>query len=207
MHASPSADPSLKPIHVVFLAILPRIELHGRIYFRHLKNASLKEEAIAEMVALAWKWHVRLSQRGKDVTTFPSAIATFAARAVRSGRRLCGQEKTKDVLSPLAQRHHGFAVGKLPDQETLSENPLCDALADNTITPVDEQVCFRLDFPAWLTTLAHRDRDIALDLMAGERTQDVSEKYRRSPGRISQMRGQFHNDWRRFHGEPISSAT
>jgi hypothetical protein len=194
----PNATQPLAAQHAAFLAIVPRIERHGRVYFRHLKSAVQKEDAIAEMVALSWKWCLRLTERGKDVSRFPSTLASFAARAVRSGRRVCGQEKAKDVLSPLAQRRHGFAVGKLPDHETLSENPLCDALAENTVTPVDEQVCFRLDFPAWLTTLADRDRGIALDLMAGERTQDVSQKYGRSAGRISQMRGQFCEDWRRF---------
>ena len=37
----------------------------------------------------------RLVKKGKDPTTFASAIATFAARAVNSGRRLCGMEKPK----------------------------------------------------------------------------------------------------------------
>ena len=182
MGAFPADSPA--PPHIVFLAILPRIERHGRVYFRHVKNSSLKEEFIAEMVALAWKWTSRLAQQGKDVMRFPSAIATFAAKAVRSGRRLCGQEKGKDVLSPFAQQRHEFAVQSLPDFSTLTGNPLEDALIDNTVTPVDEQVAFRLDFPQWLSTYSDRDRRIALEMMVGERTLDVSEKYALSPGRI-----------------------
>ena len=50
---------------------------------------------------------------------------------------LCGQEAGKDCLSPTAQARHGFAVGRLPDCETLSSNPLSEALADNTRSPVD----------------------------------------------------------------------
>ena len=138
MAAFPADSPS--PLHVVFLTILPRIERHGRVYFRHVKNAGLKEEYIAEMVALAWRWCVRLAQRGKDITRFPSAIATYAARAVRSGRRLCGQEKGKDVLSPLAQTRHGFTTSSLPGYSTLHGNIFDEALTDNTVTPVDEQV-------------------------------------------------------------------
>ena len=199
MRTFPTDSPA--PLHIVFLAILPRIERHGSVYFRHVKNAGLKEEFIAEMVALSWKWCVRLSRRGKDVTRFPSAIATFAAKAVRSGRRVCGQEKGKDVLSPLAQRRHGFAVGKLPDQ-----NPLSEALTDNTVTPVDEQVAFRMDFPQWLSTYSDRDRRVALDMMTGERTLDVSERFGLSPGRISQMRRQYHDDWLRFQdGGPAAA--
>jgi hypothetical protein len=203
MGAFPSDSPA--PPHIVFLAILPRIERHGRVYFRHVKNAGLKEEFIAEMVALAWKWTSRLAQQGKDVTLFPSAIASFAAKAVRSGRRLCGQEKGKDVLSPLAQRRHEFAVQSYPNYATLAGNPLEEALTDNTVTPVEDQVAFRMDFPQWLSTYCDRDRRIALDMMSGERTLDVSEKYALSPGRISQMRLQFHDGWHRFQEEPVDA--
>ncbi len=205
MGAFPADSPN--PLHVVFLAILPRIERHGDVYFRHVRNASLKEEFIAEMVALAWKWCVRLAEQGKDVTRFPSAIATFAARAVRSGRRLCGQEKAKDVLSPLAQRRHGFATSPLPHYSTLSGNPLEDALADNTVSPVPEQVAFRIDFPDWLQTYDERRRRVIEDLMLGQRTLDVADKYQLSPGRVSQLGRLFHDGWRRFQdGEPTSSA-
>ncbi len=84
------------------MEMVSRIERHGRVYFRLLNDADKLEDAIAEMVALSWKWFVRLADRGKDPTQFPSSVATYAARAVRSGRRLCGQEKANDVLSPLA---------------------------------------------------------------------------------------------------------
>jgi hypothetical protein len=191
-------DAAVDQLKQAFLAILPRIVLHGRVYFRHVKDPMKKEELIGEMVALSWKWCRRLAQRGKDVLQFPSAIASFAARAVRSGRRLCGQERTNDVLSSLAQRRRGFAVQSLPDFSTLSGNPLEEALADNTVTPVDEQVAFRLDFPRWLCTHSERDCGIALDLMVGERTLDVADKYALSPGRISQMRTQFRDGWLRF---------
>jgi hypothetical protein len=194
------------PLHVVFLAILPRIERHGSVYFRYVKDACRKEEFIAEMVALAWKWCIQLSQHGKDVTRFPSALASYAARAVRSGRRLCGQEKGKDVLSPLAQRRHGFTTSAIPDVSSLHGNALDDALADNTVTPVDDQVAFRLDFPAWLETYDERNRHVILDLMAGERTLDVADHHRLSPGRISQIRRLFHRSWLRFHGEPAEAA-
>ena len=73
-----------------FLVLLPRVELHGRVYFRHLKCAESRREAVAEMVALCWRWFVRLHERGKDPETFVSALASFAARAVKSGRRVCG---------------------------------------------------------------------------------------------------------------------
>jgi hypothetical protein len=92
--AKPTPSPVRLPdaLHAKFLTLLPRVELHGRVYFRHLRSPQAKEEALAEMVALCWVWFVRLARNGSDASAFPSALATFAARAVRSGRRLCGIE-------------------------------------------------------------------------------------------------------------------
>ena len=45
------------PWHEKVLQLLPKSETHGRIFFRHIKCRQLREEAIAEMVALAWlRW-------------------------------------------------------------------------------------------------------------------------------------------------------
>jgi hypothetical protein len=140
--SGPHSPPApLEGLHAVFLVLLPRIRLHGEVVFRHVKCPHRKEDAIGEMVALAWKWLLRLAERGKDANDFPSALCTFLGRAVRSGRRLCGQERAKDALSPLAQRRRGFCVGTLPDVSTMTGNPLDEALHDNTRTPVPEQVC------------------------------------------------------------------
>jgi hypothetical protein len=154
------------------------------------------------MVALTWKWHLRLAERGKDATQFPSAIATFAARAVRCGRRLAGMDRAKDVLSPVAQRRKGFAVGKLPDCSSLNGSALDEALHDNTRTPPDEQCAFRIDFPAWRATHTKRDRRIIDALLVGGRTLEVAGMYGLSPGRVSQLRRQFLLDWRRYCDEP-----
>jgi hypothetical protein len=139
--------------------------------------------------------------RGKDPAQFPTALATFAARAVRAGRRVCGQDPARDVLSPPAQTRHSFVVQTLPGYSTLSGNPLEEALAHNTVTPPPEAVAFRMDFPAWLGTLGTRKRSIAQELMVGERTRDVAGRYGLCPGRVSQLRREFRQDWQRFCGD------
>jgi hypothetical protein len=201
MIARPAPDAPLEYLHAAFLAIVPRIERHGEIYFRHVRCPHRRADFIAEMVAVSWRWFVRATQKGKDVNQFVTALATYAARHVRSGRRLCGQEKGKDALSPLAQTRHNFVVEKLPDFSTLSSNPVAEALQNNTKTPPPEQAAFRLDFPAWLSTLGARKRSIAEDLMVGERTLDVADRYGLCPARVSQLRAEFRRDWRRFCGE------
>ena len=201
--STPTDHASLAHLQATFLAsILPKVVAHGRVSFRHIRCRHQQEELLAEMTGLCWRWHLRLAERGKDATRFPTALATFAARAVRSGRRLAGMDRTKDVLSPLAQQRKGFAVGKLPDYSALDGSPLDEALHDNTRTPPDEQCAFRIDFPAWRATHAERDRRLLDDLMLGERTLDVAGKYGLSPGRVSQLRRELHDDWEFFCAEP-----
>ena len=204
----PSPATKLRTLHLAFLSILPRIERHGRVHFRHVRCPDRKADAISEMVALSWRWFLRLAEQGKDATRFPSVRATFAARAVHSGRHLAGACRAKDALSPVAQRRHGFAVGRLPDFSTLNGNPLSEALQDNTRSPVPDQVAFRFDFPAWLSSLGARDRGIAQDMAQGHRTGELADAYGLSPARVSQLRRQFYMDWQSFCGElPASDGS
>jgi hypothetical protein len=203
--------PGAERLQAAFLLILPQIETHARIWSRHLACPGLKEDFVSEAVALAWKSFLRLAERGRDATQFASALASLAVRAVRSGRRLCGQQRSRDAMSPSAQRRHGFLVEELLPpavHERLRHEPLGqrrqdafeERLRDNAQTPVADQVVFRCDFPAWLLTLSRRDHRVVDELVAGEGTGDVARKFGLSPGRVSQLRRQFQGDWQRFCG-------
>jgi hypothetical protein len=198
-----SSPPVLAPdaVQQAFLAVLPRIALHARIQFRNLRCPHHKEDAVSEAVALAWCWFARLVRRGKDPLDFISILATYASSHVRAGRRLCGQERARDVLSPVAQARHGFAVAPLPNGSSMCGNVFDESLADNTQTPPEEQAAFRLDFPRWRLRQCERNRLVLDDLMLGERPLDVARRHNLSPSRISQMRREFHDDWMSFCGE------
>jgi hypothetical protein len=193
---------SVVQLQTRFLAVLPRIETHARIYFRHLKCRHQQEEAVAECVALAWAWFIRLLRRGKNPEAFITVLADFAARAVSSGRRLCGQEKVNEVLSSVAQWRHGFTVQRLHPSGGPLDSPWDDALKDNTRTPVLNQVIFRVDFRAWRGTRTKRDQRIIDRLLRSERTGTVAQIFGISPGRVAQLRRQFHADWLRFGAAP-----
>jgi hypothetical protein len=208
-----SATSTPTPLETAFLSLLPRIESQARIYFRGVRCAVKKADCIAEVVALSWKWFCRLMKRGKDATQFIGALAALAARAVWSGRRLGGGERANDVMSPVAQRRHGFVVKSLPSTRRPYEDlngdgldqRLHDAieerLADNTVTPPPDQAAFRIDFGAWLKTLTPRERRIIRAMAMSERTKDLSRQFELTPGRISQMRRELRDDWRRFVGD------
>ena len=136
-----------KSLQTTFLALLPRIESQARIYFRGIRCRVKKADAIAEVVAISWRWFCRLAKKGKDATQFVGALAVLAARAVWSGRRLGGSERANDVMSPVAQRRNGFIVKSLPStrrpyedlsgdgQDQRMQDMMEERLADNTVTP------------------------------------------------------------------------
>jgi hypothetical protein len=211
---SPAPSPSLDALHQRFLALAPRIEIHARVAFRHITCPQRQDDCIAETLALSWRWFLRLAEQGKDAADFVSALATLATRAVKSGRRLAGQERARDVLSTVAQRRHGFTVERLglstwTGMDELYGDPhgqhVLDAmeerLHDNTQTPVDEAAAFRVDFPEWLGQQSERDRQIIAAMIRDERTRDLAAKYGVTAGRVSQWRREYQENWNHFHGQ------
>jgi len=203
-----------------FLTLLPRIENHARIHFRDIECADTKADRVAECAALGWKWYVRLHERGKDVGEFPMVFVFYIARAVRSGRRAVGHEKANDVMSPVAQHKHGLRVERLAcstctNRESLYGDPTGqrredayeERLSDNSITPPDEQAMFRIDFGNWLQTLSGREQTIVEVLSRDESTGETARRFGVSPGRISQMRKQFREDWECFCGDEEEKIT
>lgn len=204
-------------LHSQFLALLPKIELHGQIVFRHLAPPK-KDEVLQEMRALAWKWFLRLSHRGKDAAALINSFNTYLAKAIRCGRRITGQEKAKDVMSERTQRRHGFQVKQLPSMRASIEQLYGDVqgqqahdafeerLKENTVTPVPEQAAFRIDWPAWMSTRPERDRKIIRELVEGQQGKDVGRKFGLSPARVSQLRRAFKEDWERFGNDAEEPA-
>ena len=116
------------------------------------------------------------------------------------GRRVGSGESTRDVLSRRAQRKKQFQVERL-DRFDDHENGWREAVVEDPRTPVFDQVCFRIDFPAWLARLSSRDRRIAESLALGNSTKTVARRFRLSAGRVSQLRREFYRSWREFTDE------
>jgi len=204
-------------LHDTFLTLLPQIERHARMFFRSTRCADKRQDQLAEVIALCWRWCLRLAERGKDVTRFPVVLAHYACRAVKNGRRLTGQERAREVMNPLAQQRHTFRVQSLPLAMRTAQDHLYgsvdgqrahdefeERLHDNTVTPVPDQAAFRIDYPAWLATLTAPERRLIRAMARDERTKDLSQQFAVSPGRISQLRREFHTSWQSFCGETIS---
>jgi hypothetical protein len=206
-----------EPVHADFLAILPHLERFGRLYFRHLRCRHQRAECLQEMRSLGWRWFIRLVQRGKNPADFLKTFVVLLARAVKCGRRVTGLQKAKDVMNPTTQRRHGFEVEALDSSTAARIDHLYSApngqnlhdafeerLRDNTVTPIPDQVQFRIDWPKWLSTLTPRERRIIRMLARDERTRDVADQFEISAGRVSQLRRDFFNGWNHFCGELVN---
>ena len=197
---------SVEALQERFLHLLPRIELHGLIYFRAVKCPAKKADVIQEMRALAWKWFIRLARRGKNPDDFLAAFVRFVARSVKSGRRITGMESAKDVMNPRTQKRQVLAVTSVPDVAAQNESHWYEALTDNLSTPPPDAAAFRIDFPRWLGTLSERDRRMVNRLMLGERAYEMADRFGMSRGRVSQLRREFSQGWALFHGEMAEVA-
>jgi hypothetical protein len=207
-------------LHDQFLRLVPRIESHARFIFRSVRCAVRREDAMQECRALAWKWFVRLHERGKNIDEFVTHFITLVGRAVKSGRRLTGMAKAKDVMNERCQAKHGFRVQALAtstrtSRETRYSKPngqeeqdaFEERLRDNAVTPPPDAAAFRVDFPQWRATQSERDSRLIDLLMLDTPTQDAARVFGVSPGRVSQKRRKFHDDWLRFHGEGMPGAS
>src|SRR5688572_25766811 len=101
-------------LYVAFVSALPKILNVATYRFRRVACPDTRDDDVCETVALCWVWFVRLVQKGRNPDTFMTALANYGATAVHSGRRACGQEKAKDVLSHRCQRRRGLRVSTLP---------------------------------------------------------------------------------------------
>ncbi|HEV7225784.1 MAG TPA: hypothetical protein VGN42_23970 [Pirellulales bacterium] len=179
--------------------MLPAIRSQLRYAFRRLQPEE-RSEALAEATASVAIVYSRLFQQGKIDVAYPSVLARFAAAQYGSGRRVGSRLNVNDLMSQYAQRRREIHVERL-DRFDAEEGWKEVLVEDRTCTPA-ELAASRIDFEDWLHRLPAKRRRIAARLGAGEATLRVAQKFRLSPGRISQLRREFERDWRAFHGHP-----
>lgn len=180
--------------HAAFVSLVPRLQTHARVRFRHL-NPTDREEAIADVLAYGFASFLRLKERGKDPTTFPAVFAHFVAKAVANGRGVVPRLSTRDLLGhPRGER---VPVHKLDD--LMPDGGWWRDLALDRRARVDEQAAFNLDFPVWLGTLSAVKRHVAELLARGHGTDEVAQGTGVSAGRVSQLRRELADSWFDFH--------
>jgi len=187
--------------HAQFLAMLPVIVMHARFIFQH-RDPEARDEAVQEVVANACQAYARLVERGRTGVTTPFVLAWYGIRQYREGRRVGTPLNIKDVSSPYCQQRRGLTVERL-DRYDGEEGCWKEVLVEDRHSTPADLAASRIDFPAWLATLAKRDRRIALKLASGESTGRTARQFKLSKGRISQMRKQLKEAWDAFVGDAV----
>jgi hypothetical protein len=184
--------------HTSFQPIYHAVQSQARVALRFLSCTDRRAELTAESIGLAWLWHVRLCRQGKDGRQFPTALARFALRSALSGRRLVGQDSTRDVMSSVAHRRHGISVQSYSTSDHLVDELFADALTECTRCRVPDLAHVRVEFPRWLMRMSARNRRFVMRAAAGHSTADLAKLFQISKARISQMRRELASSWNAF---------
>ncbi len=182
-----------------FLALLPAIKKHLRYAFRRLPYVE-RCEAIQEAIANALVAYRRLVQLGKQGLAYATPLARFAVNQVCAGRRVGGRLNGQDVMSPYCQRRKGVKVQDFTVRDDRTGHWQELVVEDRHSSPADI-AALKLDFQAWLHSLAPQKRAITESLAGGESPQRVAKLFRVSASRISQLRRELRTLWDRFQGE------
>lgn len=191
--------------HAAFEAMIPIIETHARIAFRHLGREA-REEMIQEVVCNCCQAFARLTEQGKTDVAFPTALAKFGVRQAKEGRKVGSKLNVRDISSDYCQQKKSLMLERL-DHYDSEEQAWAEILVEDKNAGPAETAIVRLDFSTWLKLLPRRLRKIALFLANGETTSAAAERFGVSQGRISQIRRELLSAWRCFQGdEPAFAA-
>ena len=182
-----------------FLKLVPDIKRQANMTLRDLRPQD-REEAICEVVAYAYCAFRRLVELGRQDVAYASPLARFGVARFRSGRRVGNKPNSHDVYVVAARRQRGISLVTLRPAGTSSDD-WAEALADDSLTPILDQVAFRLDFPAWLRGLKRRDRKLAQFLALGNTPNEAARQFKVSEARVSQLRRELHASWQAFQDE------
>jgi hypothetical protein len=183
--------------HEQFLAFLPRIRRHAELSFRRLDPAA-REDSVAEAVAYAWWAFRRLAELDRLSLAYPSALARYGVSRVRDGRSIASRTNARDVLSPRCRRTKHVLIERLYHREQDGWREVL--VEDHRVGPA-QTAMMRLDFASWLSTLSHRDRQVAQVLAGGESGLLAAQRFGVAPSRISQLRRKLYVLWLAFQGE------
>ncbi|MGO9113515.1 MAG: hypothetical protein ACLP9L_30150 [Thermoguttaceae bacterium] len=190
--------------HKAFMAFLPQITTFAKCAFAFLRPEGCAE-AVQEVVANACQAYARLVELGKTDFAYPIALARYGVRQTRDHRKVGGHLNVRDVLSRYCQTRKDVVVERL-DKFDHAENGWEEVLIEDRHAGPADTTRVRLDFSAWFASLKRRDRRVAEFLANGETTKAAARKFKVSAGRISQLRKELAENWRKFIGDQPGPA-
>jgi hypothetical protein len=179
--------PCPEALRALFLAsILPSVRSHARAHVRHLPPSD-RDDAMAECIALAWKYTTAIAKGEKSPADHAGPLAYWAVKKARAGRKVWSAAKPRSVRAMGAGGETGTAI--------------MAALTDERDRP-DELVPFKLDASAWLASLSERSCELVNGFTAGNSGKEMAAALGLSQGRICQLRKELAADYAEFVGLP-----
>ncbi len=154
--------------HAGFETMLPAIETCARVAFRHLKPEA-RAEAVQETICNACQAYARLVELGKTDVAYPTALAKFAVRQTKEGRKVGGKLNIRDVSSDYCKQRKSVFIERL-DHYDSEEEAWSEVLVEDRRTGPADTAIVRIDFATWLKLLPRRLRKVATFLGNGETT-------------------------------------
>ncbi len=184
--------------------MLPQIVHHAKFSFRRLRGEA-RQDAIQETIANALVAFVALVRRGRMSIAYATVLARYAVAQINDGRLVGNHLNVREVLSPYAQRLKGFWVERL-DHYSDQEETWSEILIEDRHAGPSEIAGTRIDFESWLQSLPCRHRRLAQYLSLGNRTSEAARKFKISAGRVSQLRRELAESWKKFVGDEDGEA-
>jgi hypothetical protein len=185
--------------HDTMITMLPGIRAYAAQKFTHL-DPEAREEAISDVVAYAAVAMKALARRGKLKRAYPTVLALYGVKRVRSGRKVGMTMNGDDVSSEYCQKKRGIRLERL-DHKSPKTGTWCEVLVEDRHAGPAETAAARIDVGDWLGRQPARNRRIAELLAVGERAKDVARWFGLTDARISQLRTGFRRSWQEFHGD------
>ena len=187
-----SIAPSDEEIRNRFIELLP--EVSSRLSRRFAgQGMELREEHVAEGIAMAWQNFRNASRKGKDLTA--GNLSWAAAKAVLSGRRLGGSCS----VDALANGHRGPDLGHLLDKLEQDGKGIYVLIADRRGRwPVLEYVWPKLDMVEFRRRCTTRDRLLMSLKMCGLAQTKIADVLGVTPARVCQRLGELRRQWQQL---------
>lgn len=163
-----------------FATLLPQLECMAAAAFRYL-DPEARQEAVQNAICLTWHAYHNLIEKGRgEEEGIIKSCLWYSIKQTRAGRTVPsgGETKPKDAFAYAKKGRVRFESVQL--KHFVSDD-----------TPIPDVVSFRVDVPAFLSTLSDRQQRMAEDLMSGMKTGECAKKYGVTAGAVSQFRVRF----------------
>jgi DNA-binding CsgD family transcriptional regulator len=182
--------PDIEQVKQRFTELYPRVLKMASYQHRRL-HGHLRDDAVADTVAMAWRYYRNMALKGGDADRLLGTIVSYSAKHTRAGRKVGASPRSDDVLARSGQ----CRVAPLPHSEKeITSGRVYAALEAKGDDPAEKAVC-NADFEALLETLSPKERELAKSLQSGLNMNDVARQRGVSHTAIYDLRRTLARKW------------